>query len=174
MRSLLSFYAKYFYPMIMTPSLIVRDAKPDDVPVLLELIQELAEFENLSHAISTDEMRLREHGFGSNPRFKVLLAEDASGVVGYLSYMVRYSIWGGGEFINLDDLYVRERARGQGAGQALMRRLAEIAVTQGMTVRWELLVDNLPARKFYTMLGAIISEKLIARWSVEAARAACG
>jgi len=156
--------------MIMTPSLIVRDAGPDDVPVIVELIQELAKFENLSSAISTDEKRLREHGFGPHPRFKVLLAEDAGGVVGYLSYMVRYSIWSGGEFINLDDLYVREHARGLGAGQALMRRLAEVAAAQAMTVRWELLVDNLPARKFYTRLGATISEKLIARWSVEAAR----
>ncbi|MFC4175418.1 GNAT family N-acetyltransferase [Microvirga sp. GCM10011540] len=87
--------------------------------------------------------------------------------------MIRYSIWGGGEFINLDDLYVRERARGLGAGRALMRRMAEIAAAQEMTVRWELLVDNMPAKRFYTMLGATISEKLIARWSVDAARAMC-
>ncbi|MCB5175360.1 GNAT family N-acetyltransferase [Microvirga lenta] len=159
--------------MILNRSIVVRDAEAGDVPVILDLIKELAAFENLSEAIRIDEARLREHGFGPAPRFRVLLAEDAEGAVGYLSYMIRYSIWGGGEFINLDDLYVRERARGLGAGRALMRRMAEIAAAQEMAVRWELLVDNMPAKRFYTMLGATISEKLIARWSVDAAWAMC-
>jgi len=149
----------------------VREATLQDASEILALIKELAAFEDLSNAVAMDEERLREDGFGSTPRFHVLLAEDVEGVVGYLSYMIRYSIWGGGEFINLDDIYVRESARGRGAGLALMRRLAEIAAARKMTVRWELLVDNLPARKFYTMLGATISEKLIARWSVETVQA---
>lgn len=149
----------------------VREATIQDASEILALIKELAAFEDLSNAVAMDEERLREDGFGSAPRFHVLLAEDEEEVVGYLSYMIRYSIWGGGEFINLDDIYVRESARGRGAGLALMRRLAEIAAARKMTVRWELLVDNLPARKFYTMLGATISEKLIARWSVETVQA---
>jgi GNAT superfamily N-acetyltransferase len=159
--------------MTMTSALVVRDARIDDVPAILALMRELAAFENLADAIRTDEATLREHGFGPEPRFRVLLAERDGEPVGFLSMMVRYSIWGGGEFINLDDLYVCERARGDGAGRALMRRLAQVAAERNMVVRWELLVDNMPARKFYTMLGATISEKLIARWPVEAARAVC-
>ncbi|MGO4573428.1 GNAT family N-acetyltransferase [Microvirga sp. 2TAF3] len=149
----------------------VREAGIDDAPTILALIKELAAFENLSPFVETDEARLREHGFGDAPRFHVLLAEADGEAIGFLSYMIRYSIWGGGAFINLDDLFVSERARGRGTGRALMRRLAEIAVEKRMVVRWELLVDNGPAKAFYEAIGATISEKLIARWSVDAARA---
>ena len=148
----------------------VREARIEDVPVILELIRELAAFENLSHAVEADETTVREHGFGSEPRFKVLLAEADGEAIGFLSYMIRYSIWGGAEFINLDDLFVSERARGCGVGRMLMRRLAEIASAKTMMVRWELLPDNAPAKAFYESLGATVSDKLIARWSVEAAR----
>ena len=157
--------------MIMSRALHVRESGIEDVPTILALMKELAAFENLSDAIQTDEARLVEHGFGGEPRFKVLLAEAEGEVVGFLSYMIRYSIWGGAAFINLDDLYVRERARGCGAGRALMRHLAAIAVDKELPVRWELMVDNAPAKAFYAALGATISEKLIARWTVDAARA---
>jgi GNAT superfamily N-acetyltransferase len=137
----------------------------------LALIKELAAFENLSSFVETDEARLLEHGFGSEPRFKVLLAEVDGEAVGFLSYMVRYSIWGGSEFINLDDLFVSEVARGRGVGRALMYRLAEVAVAQGLVVRWEVMTGNEPAKAFYGAIGARMNDKLIARWSVDAARA---
>ena len=156
----------------MNSPVTVREARIEDVPAILRLMKELAAFENLSHAVTADEARLREHGFGAEPRFKVLLAEAGGEAVGFLSYMVRYSIWGGSEFINLDDLFVSEQARGRGVGRMLMRRMAEIAVAREMLVRWELLPDNAPARTFYEALGATVSEKLIARWPVDAARAA--
>jgi len=149
----------------------VREAGVHDVPRVLALINELAAFENLSPFVETDEVRLLEHGFGSHPQFKVLLAEVDGETVGFLSYMVRYSIWGGSEFINLDDLFVSEAARGRGVGRALMCRLAEIAVAQGMVVRWEVMTDNEPAKAFYTAIGAKLNEKMIARWPVDAARA---
>ncbi len=152
----------------------IREARMDDVPKILALIKELAAFENLSPYVETNEARLLEHGFGREPRFKVLLAEVNSEAVGFLSYMIRYSIWGGSEFINLDDLYVSEAARGRGAGRALMHRLAEVAVGQGMVVRWEVMTDNEPAKAFYAAIGAGISDKLIARWSPDAARAFIG
>ncbi|WP_230533415.1 GNAT family N-acetyltransferase [Microvirga roseola] len=148
----------------------MREASIEDVPAILALIKELAAFENLSYAIQTDEARLREHGFGPEPRFRVLLAESNGKVLGFLSYMIRYSIWSGSDFLNLDDLFVSEAARGRGIGRALMHRLSEIAAGQGLMVRWELLVDNEPAKAFYKAIGATLSEKLIARWSVEAAR----
>lgn len=150
-------------------SICVREACIDDVPVILWLIRELADFEHLLSSIETDEARLREHGFGNQPRFKILVAEDDGQVIGFLSYMIRYSIWGGAEFITLDDLFISSAVRGRGAGRALMKRLAEIAVSQNMAVRWELLPDNAPAKAFYTAIGAKISDKLIARWSVDAA-----
>lgn len=154
----------------MNSTMSVREARIEDVPAILGLMKELAAFENLSHAIQADEATLREHGFGAEPRFKVIVAEAEGEVIGFLSYMIRYSIWGGSEFINLDDLFVSERARGRGVGRLLMRRMAETASAQGMVVRWELMPDNLPAKAFYEAVGATLSEKLIARWSAEASR----
>lgn len=156
----------------MNSSVTVREARIEDVPTILRLIKELAAFENLSHTVRADENRLREDGFGDRPRFKVLLAEADGEVIGFLSTMVRYSIWGGGEFINLDDLYVCEKARGRGVGRLLMKRLAEMAASQGQVVRWELLPDNASAKAFYESLGANVFPKLIARWPVEASTAA--
>lgn len=155
----------------MNSTVSVREARIEDAPAILRLMKELAAFENLSHAIGTDEARLRQDGFGDRPRFKVFLAEADGNAIGFLSLMIRYSIWGGGDFINLDDLYVSECARGRGVGRALMLRLAEFAAETRMMVRWELMPDNDPAKTFYTALGATISDKLIARWSVEAAQA---
>jgi GNAT superfamily N-acetyltransferase len=157
----------------MTSSVAVREARIEDVPAILKLIKELAAFENLSHTVTADEASLREHGFGAEPRFKVLLAEADGEAVGFLSYMIRYSIWGGSEFINLDDLFVSERVRGRGVGRMLMRRMAEIASARTMVVRWELLPDNAPAKAFYEALGATVFGKLIARWPVEATRSVC-
>jgi len=156
--------------MAMNSSVSVREARIEDVPAILGLIRELAAFENLSHAVQADEATLRAHGFGPEPRFHVLIAEAGGEVVGFLSYMIRYSIWGGGDFINLDDLFVSERARGGGVGRLLMRRMAEIAVARDMAVRWELLPDNARAKAFYEALGATVSDKLIARWTIQAAR----
>ena len=157
----------------MNSPVSVREAAIEDVPAILGLIRELAAFENLSDAVQADEATLREHGFGPDPRFKVLLAEADGVAIGFLSYMIRYSIWGGSEFINLDDLFVSERARGSGVGRLLMRRMAEIALEKAMPVRWELLPGNARAKTFYEALGAKISEKLIARWETDAMGSLC-
>ena len=88
--------------------------------------------------------------------------------IGYLSWTRPYGIWRGGDYLNLDDLYVNEAARGRGVGEALMRRFAGIAAVQSLPARWEVKSENDAARRFYTRLGADQSDKTIVRWSVGA------
>lgn len=148
----------------------IREATREDARVLAELIGRLAAHQGESRfVLATAETLARDAFDRGEARF--LLAEDDDGPCAYLSWQRRYSIWMAGDYLYLDDLYVDDRARGQGLGERLMRSLSEIAVSQGLRLRWELQSDNSEARRFYERLGAEISPKLLARWSVDAMKA---
>jgi GNAT superfamily N-acetyltransferase len=76
--------------------------------------------------------------------------------------------WANSQVIRLDDLYVRESARGQGLGVALMRHLAEVATAEGLPMRWEMRPENASARAFYERLGALARDKTVFRWMPDA------
>lgn len=98
------------------------------------------------------------------PRLHVLLAETEGRVVGFVSYMVRFSAWAVSEFISIDDLFVLEHARGLGAGRALMHQVGRVALARGLSVRWEVEAANEQALAFYRGLGASMAEKVMCRW----------
>lgn len=148
----------------------IREATREDDGVLAELIGRLAAHQDESRfMLATPETLARDAFDRGEARF--LIAEDGAGPLGYLSWQRRYSIWAAGDYLYLDDLFVDARARGAGVGERLMRALAAIAVRDGLRVRWELQPDNEAARRFYDRLGAEISAKLQARWSVDAMKA---
>lgn len=148
----------------------IREATREDAGVLADLIGRLAAHQDESRfVLATAETLARDAFDRGEARF--LIAEDDEGPLAYLSWQRRYSIWMAGDYLYLDDLYVDDRARGHGLGERLMRALAEIAVGEGLRVRWELQADNTAARRFYERLGAEISPKLLARWSVDAMKA---
>ena len=138
--------------------------------MLADLIGRLAAHQDESRFVLATAETLQRDGFDRGEA-RFLLAEDDEGPLAYLSWQQRYSIWMAGDYLYLDDLYVEDRARGQGLGERLMRSLADIAVSQGLRLRWELQSDNSEARRFYERLGAEISPKLLARWSVDAMKA---
>ncbi|MGL4964408.1 MAG: GNAT family N-acetyltransferase [Inquilinus sp.] len=148
--------------------LTVRPLGAADVPMLLDMLRELATFAGDLAAMTAQRADLDEALAEVPPRFRGLIAEDGSGVVGYVSYTIDYSIWNGGDFIRVDDVYVRERVRGRGIGRQLMRALADIGVSQAMRVRWEMASDNADARRLYVGIGAAPEDKTIWRWSVAA------
>ncbi|SCY90858.1 GNAT family N-acetyltransferase [Microvirga guangxiensis] len=117
--------------MAMQSEVSIREAKVEDVPKLVVVMKELADGEDLSAYIETYEARLREQAFGPTPRIKVLLAELDGEIVGLVSCTVRSSNGGELEFIKIDELVVREDARGRGIGQALMQRLNEVVPHRG-------------------------------------------
>jgi GNAT superfamily N-acetyltransferase len=148
----------------------IRPATPDDIPEILALIRELAEYEREpASAVATHADLLRD-GFGPVPRFHCLIAEWSSQPAGFALYFYNYSTWRGHAGIYLEDLFVRPPFRGKGIGKALLASVASIAVAEGCPrLEWAVLDWNTPAIDFYNSLGATpMSEWTIMRVSGDA------
>jgi len=145
---------------------VVRLASTGDVPVVHRLVLDLAEHEGEATHVAATPDSLAAAIAAEPPRACFLLAETDGHVVGYLSWTRPYGIWRGGDYLNLDDLYVAEQSRGSGVGEALMRAFAARAVEAGLAARWEVKPDNEGARRFYARLGADLADKTIVRWSL--------
>jgi GNAT superfamily N-acetyltransferase len=133
----------------------LRPATARDIPTILAMIRELAAYEREPDAVTATEQDLLRDGFGEAPRFRVLLAEEGGDALGFALYFFAYSTWRGRPVLYLEDLFVRPAHRKKGAGLALMRRLARIAVDAGCPrFVWEVLDWNEPSIRFYESLGA--------------------
>lgn len=134
--------------------LSTRAATIADVPLLRKLIQELAEYEREPDAVLVTEDELRRDGFGPDPKFRAILAEQNGQPAGHAIFFPCYSAWTGAGLF-LEDLFVRPAFRGQGVGRALVCQVAEIARKEGYrTIRLDVLDWNEPAIQFYKSLGA--------------------
>lgn len=133
---------------------VIRDAVKGDMPRVLELIQELANFEKEPHAVLVTLEELTEAGFGQKPLYHCFVAEVASGVVGMALVYPRYSTWRG-PVIHLEDLIVTQEMRGTGIGSALLQRVVRYGKDKGVRrIGWEVLDWNEPAIQFYESKGA--------------------
>jgi len=133
----------------------IRSAEIRDVPALIAMVLELAEYENApEQAIATEDDFARDL-FGENPRVHALVVEVDDNIVAYAFYFLNYSTWLGRHGIYLEDLYVRPAYRGRGFGKALLVRLAQECVENGYgRLDWSVLDWNTPSREFYAALGA--------------------
>jgi GNAT superfamily N-acetyltransferase len=138
-------------------SLTVRSATPEDVPMILGLIRELAIYEREPDAVVATEEDLLGDGFGPSPAFRVLVVQWDGATIGFALYFFTYSTWRGRQCLYLEDLFVQPEFRGRGAGLALMRALAREAVEKRCArFCWEVLDWNEPSIAFYEKLGATI------------------
>ncbi|MFJ6279004.1 GNAT family N-acetyltransferase [Arthrobacter subterraneus] len=138
----------------------IREARRDDVPIILQLIHDLAVYEKEPDAVRNTPEGLEEALFGSHPRIFAHVAEDDGGVQGFALWFLNYSTWEGVHGIYLEDLYVRPEARGAGYGKALLQTLAGIAAERGYArVEWSVLNWNEPSIQFYRSLGALPQEE---------------
>jgi GNAT superfamily N-acetyltransferase len=130
----------------------IRSGTVDDVPLLKTLIQELATFERLSTVIT--EEQLRQDGFGTRPKFRVVIAEIDGTPSGYALFFDCYSsLQGHGVF--LEDLFVRPRFRGKSVGRALLAHVARITEeANGFGIMFNVLDWNAEAIEFYRRIGA--------------------
>jgi GNAT superfamily N-acetyltransferase len=139
-----------------TPSLRIEKATVHDVPLILQFIRELAEYEKLLDRVTTTEELLRETLFGTRPAAEVLLAYETDEPVGFAIYFFNYSTFMGRPGLYLEDLFVRPSVRGQGFGRALLAHLAQIAIERNCgRMEWAVLDWNEPAIGFYKRLGAV-------------------
>ena len=135
---------------------MIRAARPEDVPTILRLIRELAEYERAAHEVHATEELLRDTLFGPDPRVHAHIVEHTDGTVaGFALWFVNFSTWLGRHGIYLEDLYVRPELRGFGYGRALLTELAAICTERGYPrLEWWVLHWN-PAREFYHSIGAV-------------------
>lgn len=133
----------------------IRDAGAGDIPLILEFIRELAEYEKAPEQAVASAADLRRDGFAGQPKFRVFIAEWQGSPAGFALFFYHYSTWVGRPTLFLEDLFVRPAFRGQGIGKALLLRLAKLAVDEGCgRFEWQVLDWNTPALKFYEALGA--------------------
>jgi GNAT superfamily N-acetyltransferase len=147
----------------------IRPATPADIPEILNLIRELADYEHEPHnALATHADLLRD-GFGPTPRFHCLIAELPAGLgfqpatdnpqptpAGFALYFHNYSTWRGHTGIFLEDLFVRPAFRNRGIGKSLLAHVAAIAVAEGCPrFEWAVLDWNTPSIDFYRAAGAV-------------------
>ena len=133
----------------------IRPATVDDVPLIAQLIRELAEYERLADAAVATEDGLREQLFGERPAAEVLIAEADGEPVGFALFFHTFSTFLGKRGLYLEDLFVRPAFRGSGLGKHLMATLARIAVQRDCgRFEWSVLDWNAPSIAFYRKLGA--------------------
>jgi len=126
----------------------------DDVPLLFEMIRDLAEAEQSLAKLTTTKAELLRDGFGPEPKFQALIAEWNGNAAGYALFFDCYSTWRGPQ-IFLEDLFVRSEFRGKGIATSLMAQVAKIAVDKKCrALRWEVLNWNQPAINLYSRLGS--------------------
>jgi GNAT superfamily N-acetyltransferase len=150
----------------------LRSAEPRDVPAIVGLIRELADFENLTHLVRIQPPQLHEHLFGAKPVVEALVAERGDVVAGFALFFTNYSTFLGKPGLYLEDLYVQGAQRGQGIGEALLTRLARIANERDYgRFEWSVLDWNSNAIRFYERMGAqVMREWHICRITGDALR----
>jgi GNAT superfamily N-acetyltransferase len=134
----------------------IAPATEQDVPIILDLIKQLADYERLAHRVVATEQRLSDTLFGEHPAAEVLLASLEGETVGFAVFFTNYSTFLAKPGLYLEDLFVKPHARGKGIGKALLARLAKIAVERDCgRVDWSVLNWNEPSLRFYEALGAV-------------------
>ena len=141
----------------MLQPLNLRVATPEDVPTIFALIQALAEYEKLSHAVTGTPKALGEHLFGSRRYAEVVLGETAGKVAGLALFFYSYSTFLTKPGLYLEDLFVLPEYRQRGIGKALLTYLAQRAIAEGCgRLEWSVLDWNAPAIAFYEKMGATV------------------
>ena len=150
----------------------IRPATREDVPLILQFIRDLAEYERAPEAAVARPEDLLRYGFGAEPKFRVVIAEWNGQPAGFALFFNNFSTWQGRPGLFLEDLFVRPEFRGKGIGKALLVHLAQIAIREecGRFV-WQVLDWNTPSIDFYKSLGAkVLDEWLTMRVEGEALR----
>jgi GNAT superfamily N-acetyltransferase len=137
-------------------TLRIELATEPDIPAIVRLVRQLAEYEKLTHAMLSCDEDFRKALFGPDRMADALMAFADDAAVGFALYFYNFSTFLGKRGIYLEDLYVEPEYRGRGIGSALLRRLAQIAKDENCgRMEWSVLTWNQPSIDFYHRLGAV-------------------
>jgi GNAT superfamily N-acetyltransferase len=141
----------------VTFTAVVRPVRPEDVPAVVSMVHELAEFERAADQCHLTEDQLTTALFTEPTVFGHVAVDEDDQPLGFALWFLNFSTWTGANGIHLEDLYVRPAARGTGAGGALLATLARICTERGYhRLEWVMLDWN-PAAEFYAALGATVT-----------------
>ena len=155
-------------PPTLPAGVALRPATAADVPLILALVRELAEYERALDACRATEAALAATlfptpGSGEPAQAEVVIAEVDAAAVGFALFFHNYSTWEARRGLYLEDLFVRPAARGRGVGRALLEHLAALAVARGCgRFEWSVLDWNASAIGFYEALGA----RMMTEWRI--------
>ena len=139
------------------PAIVIRPAVESDVPLLLEFIRGLADYERLSHQVTASEETLCESLFARAPAAEALIGCVDGAPAGFAVFFHNFSTFLGRRGLYLEDLFVKPEFRGRGLGSALFRHVARLAVGRACgRFEWAVLDWNQPAINFYQKLGATV------------------
>ena len=137
----------------------IREGIKEDLPTILELIKELADFENAKDQVTITLEDLEKDGFGENPWYWFLVAEKDNEIVGLSFYWIRYSTWKG-KFLFLEDFVIKEEYKRQGIGSKLFEETIKVCQKLNLNgMIWQVLDWNTSAIKFYKKYNANISKE---------------
>ncbi len=138
-------------------SIKIRPGKVKDLPEVVKMIKELADYEKSLNQVKITEEILEKDGFGSHPYFWILIAEKNGEIAGLAFYFIRYSTWKG-KTLYLEDFIVKHEYRRQGIGTLIFEELQNIVREENLSgIVWQVLAWNDLAIEFYKKLGATIS-----------------
>lgn len=139
----------------------IRRAKREDCPRLLELVKGLALYEKAPHEVTISLSHFEESGFGNNPVWWALVAEENDIIQGFALYYIRFSTWKG-QRLYLEDIYVEPAMRGKGIGALLFERLIQEGQERNFTgMMWQALDWNEPALNFYRKYGTRFDDEWV-------------
>lgn len=144
------------------PKFTIRSAEAGEVPLILQFILELAEYEGLAHEVEATEELLRENLFGPKSSAEVIFGCYEGEPVGFALFFHNFSTFQGKPGLYLEDLYVRPEVRGKGCGTAMLAYLANLVLERkGGRFEWGVLTWNTPAREYYASIGAKPQERFL-------------
>jgi GNAT superfamily N-acetyltransferase len=138
----------------VSTSFVIQPVRPEDVPAVVSMVHELADFEKAPELCHLTEADLHAALFGPDPKLFGHVAHVGGEPVAMSLWFLNFSTWEGRHGVYLEDLYVRPVARGRGIGKAMLAELARECVRHGYPRLQWWVIDWNPAREFYRSLGA--------------------
>jgi len=147
--------------------MLIRKGKIEDLPQVLALIKELAEYENAPEEVTNTVEMMEKDGFGKHPVFEFFVADRDGKIVGISIYYFRYSTWKGKK-LYLEDIIVTKSERGSGIGKLLFEKtIQKVKENNCKGLSWQVLDWNEPAINFYKKYDSGFDKEWINCWLTE-------